>query len=103
MDQVYLTKAVTGMYVASSISAVTILPPIVKIMSQQASSPEPESPPHPVTLFSVQLTYHVPVLNSTKGSSRGKGNSKTKKEMKSKELSFYINNESVGIETTMPR
>ena len=59
-----------------------------------ASSPEPEPSLHISTLFSIQVTYHVPVLKSSSGASskgRGKGQSKTKKETKSKELSFSVN------------
>src|SRR5882762_11619259 len=67
------------------------------VMSQAtpaASSPEPEPSLHISTLFSIQVTYHVPVLKSSSGASskgRGKGQLKTKKETKSKELSFSVN------------
>jgi hypothetical protein len=55
------------------------------------SSPEPEPLAFP-TLFSVQLTYHVPVSKSNPGTSnKGRGKGKMKKETKSKELSFSVN------------
>jgi len=61
-------------------------------------SPSPESTPEPaprdevLSTFSVQITYHIPVpKDSTNGwHSKGKASKKTKKETKSKELIFHV-------------